>query len=322
MNLSGLSSNFYLANNPIYLSISGIDDRTPYIDYFISVYDNQGSITSTSKPQRSYNLNNTLSVDIAPLIKSFMSEPNHNTNYTELNPFPFYFNHIKINITVREYEYKNTVVSDPEGGLDRIVFSTEIVNTDTISNKTFIRGGKRTYDNNINLGNATNLIVTDKIPVWSGLPVDYYYTNLQDGIVKTNIIPGELKDERTVKGCESIYVKFLNSLGGYSYWLFENYENEEGNDNLGSILRQSSILDLGSEYNSDLELISKVPDRFIDLIKDLIVSKEIYLYNQETQAWMRILSNNNKIKTNPFDVNTKVKLKFAIPTRYNPSLLW
>jgi|AntDeeMinimDraft_5_1070356.scaffolds.fasta_scaffold02216_6 hypothetical protein len=322
MNLSGLSSNFYLANNPIYLSISGIDDRTPYIDYFISVYDNQGSITSTSKPQRSYNLNNTLSVDIAPLIKSFMSEPNHNTNYTELNPFPFYFNHIKINITVREYEYKNTVVSDPEGGLDRIVFSTEIVNTDTISNKTFIRGGKRTYDNNINLGNATNLIVTDKIPVWSGLPVDYYYTNLQDGIVKTNIIPGELKDERTVKGCESIYVKFLNSLGGYSYWLFENSEVQERNSNLGSIRRQLDVLDLGNESEETITLISKVPQRFMPLMKDLIVSPEIYRYEKENQEWHRLSSDNNRITTNPFEVNTKVKLKFNPYSNYNPAVIW
>jgi len=322
MNLSGLSSNFYLANNPIYLSISGIDDRTPYIDYFISVYDNQGSITSTSKPQRSYNLNNTLSVDIAPLIKSFMSEPNHNTNYTELNPFPFYFNHIKINITVREYEYKNTVVSDPEGGLDRIVFSTEIVNTDTISNKTFIRGGKRTYDNNINLGNATNLIVTDKIPVWSGLPVDYYYTNLQDGIVKTNIIPGELKDERTVKGCESIYVKFLNSLGGYSYWLFENSEVQERNSNLGSIRRQLDVLDLGNESEETITLISKVPQRFMPLMKDLIVSPEIYRYEKENQEWHRLSSDNNRITTNSFEVNTKVKLKFNPYSNYNPAVIW
>jgi len=322
MNLSGLSSNFYLANNPIYLSISGIDDRTPYIDYFISVYDNQGSITSTSKPQRSYNLNNTLSVDIAPLIKSFMSEPNHNTNYTELNPFPFYFNHIKINITVREYEYKNTVVSDPEGGLDRLVFSTEIVNTDTISNKTFIRGGKRTYDNNINLGNATNLIVTDKIPVWSGLPVDYYYTNLQDGIVKTNIIPGELKDERTVKGCESIYVKFLNSLGGYSYWLFENSEVQERNSNLGSIRRQLDVLDLGNESEETITLISKVPQRFMPLMKDLIVSPEIYRYEKENQEWHRLSSDNNRITTNPFEVNTKVKLKFNPYSNYNPAVIW
>ena len=322
MNLSGLSSNFYLANNPIYLSISGIDDRTPYIDYFISVYDNQGSITSTSKPQRSYNLNNTLSVDIAPLIKSFMSEPNHNTNYTELNPFPFYFNHIKINITVREYEYKNTVVSDPEGGLDRIVFSTEIVNTDTISNKTFIRGGKRTYDNNINLGNATNLIVTDKIPVWGGFPVDYYYTNLQDGIVKTNIIPGELKDERTVKGCESIYVKFLNSLGGYSYWLFENSEVQERNSNLGSIRRQLDVLDLGNESEETITLISKVPQRFMPLMKDLIVSPEIYRYEKENQEWHRLSSDNNRITTNSFEVNTKVKLKFNPYSNYNPAVIW
>ena len=322
MNLSGLSSNFYLANNPIYLNISGIDNRTAYIDYFISVYNNQGSIVSTSKPQRAYNINNTLSVDIAPLVKSFMSEPDHNTNYTELTPFPFYKNHIKINITVREYEYKNTLVSDPDGGLDRIVFSTEIVKSDTITNKTFIRGGERTYDNNINLGNATKLIVTENIPVWAGFPVDYYYTNLQDGIVKANIIPGGLKDERKVKGCESIYIKFLNSLGGYSYWLFENSEVQERNSNLGSIRRKLDVLDLGNETEETITLISKVPQRFMPLMKDLIVSPEIYRYEKETQEWHRLSSDNNRITTNPFEVNTKVKLKFNPYSNYNPAVIW
>ena len=315
MQISGLSSNFYLSDNPIYLTVSNIVADASYIEVFLTKYKSDGSVDSVSTPQKIYNLSTSISLDIAPLVKSFMPEPSHNTNYTNLSQFAFNNNFIKAKITVNEVKYVLPQGRSDTRGYDATVSSQSFT-------KHFIRGGYRTYDSNKNLVVGQNLIVTDVIPAWGGYPVDYYTTNTTSGIVKNNSIPTNLKEERSVKGCNPLYVKFMNSLGGYSYWLFENYENEEGNDNLGSILRQSSILDLGSEYNSDLELISKVPERFMPLMKDLIVSKEIYLYNSEDQTWQRILSNNNKVKTNPFDVNTKVKLKFAIPTRYNPSLLW
>ena len=315
MVISGLSSNFYLSDNPIFINVSNIAAGVSYIEIVITRYNTDGSVDVVSTPQKLYNLNNDISLDIAPLVKSFMPEPLHDKNYYNLTQYAFNNNFIKAKVTVNEIKFIS------QRGRDNIREYYDLLSTQSFTNH-FIRGGKRVYDSNQNLVAGQNLLVTDTIPIWVGYPVDYYTTNASSGIVKNNTIPTNLREERSVKGCNALYVKFMNSLGGYSYWLFENYENDESNDNLGSVSRQASILDLGNDFDSEIELISKIPARYIALMKDLIISKEIYLYNSDAQIWMRILSNNNKIKTNPFDVNTKVKLKFAVPTRYNPSLLW
>jgi len=65
-----------------------------------------------------------------------------------------------------------------------------------------------------------------------------------------------------------------------------------------------------------------VPQRFMPLMKDLIVSPEIYRYEKENQEWHRLSSDNNRITTNPFEVNTKVKLKFNPYSNYNPAVIW
>lgn len=319
MNISGLESNFYLVDNPVYLTASGILTSSIYIEYYLTVYNPNGSIKETSQPQRIYNLNTSVSLDIAPLLKSFMPEPAHNTEYTNLTDFAFYNNSFKGKVTVKEYAY--AYYSEGSGEIGTL--TRELVVKDTKeATKFFIRGGKRTYDSNQHLSTGNNLIVTNKIPVWGGYPSDLYYTDATDGIKKSNVIPGSLKEERIVKGCDPKYVKFMNSLGGYSYWLFENWETKDRNSNLGDILRRQDILDLGNESEESLTLISKVPNRFINLMKDLIVSKEIYVYDQSVQTWTRLSSDSNDVKENPYDVNTKVKLNFKTYSRYNPSLLW
>ena len=308
MNIAGLSSNFYLVDNPIYLTISEISPSAMYVEIEITNLSTQAN----SKPQRIYSLSDTVNIDIAPLIKSFMPEPKHNIDYGDLNDIPFYGNSINAKIEVKQFHMLMVQTNQ----LGRYV-SERIERT-----KFFIRGGKRTYDANQNVSARQKLTPTDVIPTWPGYPVDFYTASATNGITKSNVIPENIRESRTVKGCNPQYVKFMNSLGGYSYWLFENWEEEESNKNIGDIQRQKDILDLGNDYDETIDLISKVPARFLPLMKDLIISKEIYLYDSDLQNWTRISSDNNKITTNPYSVNTKVKLKFKPFTRYNPALIW
>jgi len=232
MVISGLSSNFYLSDNPIFINVSNIAAGVSYIEIVITRYNTDGSVDVVSTPQKLYNLNNDISLDIAPLVKSFMPEPLHDKNYYNLTQYAFNNNFIKAKVTVNEIKFIN------QRGRDNIREYYDLLSTQSFTNH-FIRGGKRTYDSNQNLVSGQNLLVTDTIPIWGGYPVDYYTTNASSGIVKNNTIPTNLKEERSSKGCNPLYVKFMNSLGGYSYWLFENYENEESNDNLGSVLRRA-----------------------------------------------------------------------------------
>ena len=97
---------------------------------------------------------------------------------------------------------------------------------------------------------------------------------------KSNTIPTELRDYRKIKGCNPTYMKFKNSIGGYSYWLFENWTDETSNSDYGVVEKQNNIYDLGNEEQSKITVFSKVPSRYNAMMSDLIVSEEIYLYRR------------------------------------------
>lgn len=310
MNISGIDSNYYLSDNPIFVELSDFETPTKVIEVRVKNLSTQ----INSSPLRYYLFDESITIDIAPLVKAMMQEPNLFAPYVQQSIGTvqrLQRNYVHLEFSFIEY-------TDP----------VHIVNLEKRT-KTFIRGGKRTYQSNQKTNFGAILSPTEIIPIWPGFPKAYYYigqvTNhptQYTGIVYNSIIPQERTKTLKVKTCDSQYVVFLNSLGGYSHWLFENWETEESSDNIGSILGTRSITDLGNEYEKSIVLISKVPKQFLPLMKDLIVSKEIYLYDPADQSYTRINSDNNKIKENPFDVNYKVKLKFTQYSRYNPALIW
>lgn len=319
MNVNGISSNYYLTDNPIFVNLSNIDFSTDHVAIFArNTRTQEVSVPMNYYPYGNQNLN----IDIAPLVKSMMSEPDHAPPLKAVfsaqpqfgqKLFESYFNGnlITLEITFRERTSSTSFYDEKR-------------------TRTFIRGGKRTYQSNQNLSYGDILSPTSIIPTWRGYPAAYYLIGRIDtettigplGVVKSIRIPADKRKNLKVKGCNPQYVKFLNSLGGYSYWLFENWETEETNDNLGGILRRNEVLDLGNSYDKSVKLTSKIPKEFLPLIKDLIVSKEIYLYDRENQDYIRVSSEKNRVKENPFSVNFKVDLKFKLHNRYNPSLTW
>lgn len=317
MNVNGIDSNYYLTDNPIFVNLSNIRNDTTYVTIFARDLKTQ----NVSQPLRYYpilsqttgsSIFQDMNIDIAPLVKSMMDEPDHNRpslQAQQVNTFETYLNSNILNLEITFRERVN----------DQSFY-------DTKRTKIFIRGGKRTYESNQNLSFGDILSPTPTIPRWSGYPINYYYIGKIDsgatGIVQNSIVPPEIIKNQKVKGCNPQYVKFLNSLGGYSYWLFENWETEDRNSNLGYIPRREEVLDLGNEFESGIKLTSKVKKEFLPLIKDLIVSEEIYLYDQSTQKYTRISSNRNRVRENPFSVNYKVDLNFVLYNRYKPSVLW
>lgn len=299
MTVTGLNSDLYYSDNPIYITFSGINIKTRYIEYFPFGID--------INPIRLYVAGqNSITTDISQLVKLCFPDVPHNTDYTTLTPFIVLNNWVKLTFIIKEV-YK----------------SGQEVPITSIS-KTFVKGGKRTYDSNQNTSVLTALSPSSIIPQWGGYPIDYYYFNANKQMTKANVLPSLLKatkEIRKIKGCDPLYIKFKNLNGGYSYWLFENWESEQGNKNLGTIERVTSLVDLGNETDFSITAISKVPKRFYPIIADLIFSNEIYIYLGNNK-WEQITSDNNKTTQNLFNENEKVKLKFKRHHRLNPTLLW
>src|SRR5690554_1067846 len=310
MTVSGLNSDLYFSDNPIIVTVTGIDPNALYVEYSLLQFSSFTSTSSGIAPMRKYTKGaTTLKFDISPSIKASFPEVDVNENYTSLNPIQTNKNILSTSLVFREVLKNGSSSSLPA------------------FNKKFIKGGNRTYESNQNTTIGTPLIPSETIPVWGGYPIDYYYIGSNKLMYKTNQIPSELKEYRKIKGCDPVYIKFKNTRGGYSYWLFENSSISNSNSGLGIIEKYDKFIDLGSEENIRLSVVSKVPKRYIEMMEDLIVSEDVYMYRPTSsklyqKTWIKITGINNRVNFNPFNKNEKIRLNFNLVNRFNPSVLW
>lgn len=287
----------YLINNDIILKIESIVN-VPYITLQFNNLTNQEQ-SGTSRHYLS--ADNTVTVNISPYIKSLFSYPNAGSDYTTTGQAIPNVNTIRISMNF-------------EGNSNPHTFT-----------KSFIRGGKRSNRYNETLSTGQWLTPSDKIPVWIGFPVaGYYLETISNSRVITkkldNGISSTLKDLRRQKGCNPLYVKFLNQMGGYSYWLFDSFTETENNANIGSFIRNNELADLGNTSESKIQATGKVPQQYIEIIKDLGVSPEIYIYREGN--WKRVLSNSNPVVLDDNKRSYNVKISLSPEYRFNPSLVW
>lgn len=278
-----LNNNGYFINNEIWFEITA---DLP-VTYFRLVLMNLSNAKTSTQFISYTDPNNKVFVNIQSIVKSLFDVPNGEVN-----------NSSKFAITI--YSNSGQVIS----------FFTW-----------FVRGGKRTNEINQTSPNTSSLRLSEKLPVWGGYPVfDFEISNYT--IYKQNISDVTNIDYRRIKGCNNIYLKFLNQKGGYSYWLFESYSEKETNSNLGYLVnsKTNNLLDLGNESKSDLQIYSKIPKEYRDYAKDIIVSPDIYAY--QNGGWKKIFMKSNSVE---FDNIKKVyvtNLNIDLNYRFNPSLLW
>jgi len=278
-----LNSNGYLINNEIWFTISA---NSP-VTYFRIIFSNLGN-SKISTPFVSYaDSNNTAFVNIQSVIKSLINFPNGETN-----------NSTKIQISITAND-----------------------NTNITFIKDFVRGGKRVNDTNQTISPNQTLRLSEKLPVWSGFPIYDYFLSPSYVILKQTLADVANIDYRRIKGCNNIYLKFLNQKGGYSYWLFESYTAKESGQNLGYVTgATNNIIDLGIESKSTLEAYSKIPKEYKDYALDFVVSPDIYAY--QNGAWKKVFTDNNSVEWDNIKKVYSVNFKIGLYHRFNPSLLW
>lgn len=277
-----LNGNGYFINNEIWFNINADED----VVYFKLILTNLSN-SKISTQFISYAINNNVFVNIQSIVKSLFDVPNGETN-----------NSTKINISITA----NTG--------DNISFQ-----------KDFVRGGKRVNDTNQTISPNQTLRLAKKLPVWSGFPVYDYYLSPSYVIQKQNLVDVTNIDYKRIKGCNNIYIKFLNQKGGYSYWLFESFTEKEQNQNLGYVVSAANaLIDLGNDSKSDLQFYSKIPKEYKDYARDIIVSPDIYAY--QNGGWKKIFSNNNSIEWDNIKKVYSVNINISLNYRFNPSLLW
>lgn len=298
LRVQGLEKDYYLANNPIFVSMNEIRPMD-YYSIRIGIYNN---IIVTPKGLIIGLINPWTSINISSYIKSLFPELKHNNNV------------LKVEINIR--------------AIKRELNFESIVSSITL-NKFFVFGGKRTNESNLTLQSGQQLKLTEKIPYWRGYENSLSFLHVTPTMSELNhididVTPHEsFVEQKKIKGCNSVYVKFLNSLGGYSYWLFEGLTDQQKNEHLGTI-NNSKVIDFGNNYEREIELYSKVSRAYLPIIQDLIISPEIYIYRlgEGGIVWDRHYAGNNTIDVNPAKSAQEVKVKLKPFSRFKPALIW
>lgn len=279
-----LNSNGYLSNNEIWFEITS----TLPVVYFTLSFKSLYNYKITTKFVSYTDLSNKVYVNIQSIVKSLFDPPEND-----------YLNNHKIEITITA----NT------GDFIKFI-------------KDFIRGGKRVNTTNQTLSPNQLIRISEKLPVWEGFPIFDFFLDSNYVIQKKALFEVTNIDYRRAKGCNNIYLKFLNQNGGYSYWLFESYAEKESASNLGYLInsRTNNLIDLGNTSKSNLQVYSKIPKEYRNYAKDIIVSPDVQAY--QNGDWKKVFMNSNSVE---FDNIKKVyitNLNIDLNYRFNPSLLW
>lgn len=278
-----LNGNGYFINNEIWLTISSDSPTT----YFRTTFSNLANSKISTQFISYADASNKALINIQSVIKSLMDVPNGETN-----------NSTKIQISITSND-----------------------NTNITFIKDFIRGGKRVNDTNQTISPNQTLRLSEKLPVWLGFPVFDYYLSPTYVIQKQTLADVTNIDYRRIKGCNNIYLKFLNQKGGYSYWVFESYTAKEKGQNLGYVTGSTNnIIDLGNENKSSLEAYSKIPKGYRDYALDFVCSPDVYAY--QNGNWKKVFTNNNSVEYDNIKKVYSVNFQIGLYHRFNPSLLW
>lgn len=278
-----LTGNGYFINNEIWMKITA----DSAIVYFKVVLRNLSNSKISTQFIAYADINRSAYINLQPIVKSLFSVPDGSVNSSA-----------KIEISITGNEATNIKVT-----------------------KDFIRGGNRTNEINQTFSPNQTLRLSNMLPVWSGFPAYDYFLSSSYVIQEQTLAEISNIDYRRIKGCNNIYIKFLNQRGGYSYWLFESYSEKETGTPLGSLIDSSNnLLDMGQESKSDLQIYSKIPKEYKQYALDLIISPDVYAY--QNGLWKKIFMKSNNVERDSVKRVYTVNLNIDLQYRFNPSILW
>src|SRR5690606_34253914 len=167
---------------------------------------------------------------------------------------------------------------------------------------------------------------------WQGFQSAKYTLNESNQVVFTNILNNEEIERRKVVTCNPAFLRFLNTKGGYSYWLFEEWEMKKKTTKTERIERVGNPFDLGLKSTHELSLNTRVEERYIATLDALLQSPEVWAYrvsdtfftkgNLEKGVWTRIYNNGGDIKWNAFERVNEYSFEFDLLFKQNPELKW
>ena len=302
MTVSGLENNYYLAGNDIWIQVYGFSTQPQRIE--ISVTNNTTGVTLPVL--RLFSPNTVYSCNISLPVRALQPDPNH------ISPN-----------TMSSYTFTFTAYYGDPGVEDEAI---------TVSDKYFIRGGvNKANTQEWYLSSGTNLLI-NKWLKWEGVTLPSQPHRIQAGAITTFSPSASQSFDMRIRGmCTPTIIKFLNSLGGYQYYVFEFAEKKLKTKGKGSVSRMAYRLradrsrSIGRTEEEILILKTRTPEAVQDVYEDLIRSNDVLLYDpagtDDASRWHRLeLDQSNDAILNNRDRYYENEASFKLPNYVNRDL--
>lgn len=207
---------------------------------------------------------------------------------------------------IPEIKTKKTIPFDIDGAYKiDLVFAG---NTDQQNfTRTFVVGGEKGYKKNVSvIKNNLNLNYNK----WPDHPA--YDFKLENSQITGSPI-ADINQRKRVK-CDDIYLLFRNHKGGFSGYLFEDFDITRGGKNLGYYITMDNIIDSGTEVKGELTVRTKAKREHYQVMEDLSISREIYI--SEGNVLTRLVGSNS-FSNNPKLPVVDVMMSFEIIQNYD-----
>lgn len=290
MTITGLENNYYLSQNDIWISVNGFSEPVALMEVF---FKNLTSGFELPAFKMYPGPGNDFLFNVCVPIRALQPVPNHMLN-NNLQNFEIKFKVIFVNTTTAAEEI-------------------------TLQ-KYFVRGGRQKNGNDEwYLSSSQELIIYPWVNYGFDLPG--FAQRIQGGSI-VDFIP-TVQFTRPLRGCDHRILKFLNSIGGYQYFVFEKFEykvkSKAGKtiDNMTMRLRQDRSRNFENDRSRIIELYTKTPIEMQPVFSDLVDSLEVFLYNplgSDNEAkWERLLLDNNESVENNIDrvFDNKISFEFT-----------
>lgn len=300
MDISGLENNYYLAGNDVWIEVFNF----PAVPLRLELECTNLNTGVTYPIFRLYaNPDNVFRFNLSQTIRP-------------LQPYP---NHVTLN-SIQKYSMEFTIVFDSE--------PSEV----TTLERYFIRGGRE--KNNIDewyLSDGYKLFISKWVD-WTGILLPNFANRIQSDIIVEYVpTPEDTYKMILTSRCNAKIIKFLNSLGGYQFWVFETSEIKPKTKSNGVIsqiprrLRDDVIRNIGTSTTKEITLKTKTPTELQPIILDLIESSEVLMYdplgNDAKSRWHRLqLASTNDAILNTNDMSYTNEIDYIIPNYVNRDL--
>lgn len=315
--VTGIPYEMYFINNPIWVEIINAE-MFQKIDLEIFDYYN---------PINSYDLtfdvfNGKVIFDLSIIVKAMMELPRYDQRFESAG---LNLNRIRLQLNFSGYN-----IGDEPTLIQQLA-------------RSFVRGGLYA-GNNINVQDGAELIESERVPVWTGYP-SMFAEVVGTEIVVSSLPPSDKRVLMRQVGCNPIYLAWLNSKGGYSFWLFTNWSANLKSDKADTLdfYRQGhnsqNFMSLGNESTYSLTVETRAVRSFFFHLKSLANSPDVWVFNSESimqyfgnvnqnmppitaSGWMRIHNNGNNFNWNGHEDAKDVSFDFDFVKSENRQVIW